>query len=80
MDYADLPISADLVARFQRWTEWHDLSSTLDRRQAADWELHSLYAWGLAIDLKRELGEDYYVEYGGREIHDDPAYMRKHFG
>ena len=46
-------------------------------QQQAEPELHRHYGWSLAIDLKRELGEDYYVEYGGREIHDDHAFMKQ---
>jgi len=31
----------------------------------------------LAVDLKRLLGDDYYIEFGGREIHDDRQYLQE---
>jgi len=76
MSYDSLPISEELIKRFERWTEWHDLSDTRNSYHQADWDLHSKYAWSLAIDLKRELGEDYYVEFRGREIHDDIKFLK----
>jgi hypothetical protein len=75
--YENLPISAELTVRFKRWTDWYNLSDPFNRHAQVDWDLLELYGWSLAIDLKRELGDGYYVEYKGREIHDDIAYTRK---
>lgn len=77
--YADLNLSPGLVGRFNLWTDWHELCHVRDRHRQADWELLGLYGWALAIDLKRELGDDYYVEYRLREIHDDIAYLLREF-
>ena len=77
LSYEGLPISEELRKRFETWTEWHDLSIPEDEEKHADWDLHESYAWSLAIDLKRELGDDYYVEFGGREIHDDIKFLKQ---
>jgi hypothetical protein len=77
LSYEGLPISEELRKRFEAWTEWHDLSIPEDEEKHADWDLHELYAWSLAIDLNRELGDDYYVEVGGREMHDDIKFLKQ---
>jgi hypothetical protein len=42
-----------------------------------DGELFHAYGLSLAVDLKRLLGDDYYIEFGGREIHDDRQYLQE---
>ncbi len=73
--YDLLPISPELRSRFEKWTSWHEPGDGCDRHRQADPFLFGAYAWSLAIDLKRELGEDFYVEYHRREIHDDVRYL-----
>jgi len=75
--YDLLPISSELRGRFEKWTAWHELGDYCDRHRQADPFLFGAYAWSLAIDLKRELGEDFYVECGRREIHDDVKYLEE---
>jgi hypothetical protein len=75
--YEELKLPQWLVDRFEYWTNWHDAHEPWKETPGLDSELWRAYAFSLAIDLKRVLGDDYYVEYGGREIHDDLKYLRQ---
>jgi hypothetical protein len=69
-----------LIDRFDYWTSWHDSCEPWRSRVGVDSELYLAYAMSLAVDLKRHLGEDYYVECNGIEVHDDRAYLLKVYG
>lgn len=75
--YEGLNLPKWLVDRFEYWTTWHDAHEPWKETPGLDSELWRAYAFSLAIDLKRTLGDDYYVEYGGREIHNDLEYLRQ---
>ncbi len=74
--YESLKLPAALVQRFDYWTSWFDAHEPWNGTPGFDTELFRAYGFSLAIDLKRVLGDDFYVEYGGREIHDDREYVR----
>jgi hypothetical protein len=74
-DPAILPVS--LQERFDYWTSWHDFQEPWNGWPGPDNHLFEAYGLALAIDLKRVLGDDYYVEYGDREIHDDREYLQE---
>lgn len=74
--YEALGLPDWLIQRFEYWTSWHDSVEPWSSRLRWDADLYGAYALSLAINLKRFLGDDYYVEYHGREIHDDRAYLR----
>jgi len=66
-----------LKDRFDYWTSWFDSHEPWKATPGLDAELWHAYGFSLAIDLKRVLGDDYYVEYGSREIHDDREYLQE---
>jgi hypothetical protein len=70
-------LPAWLVKRFDFWAAWYDVQEPWNGLPRVDSELFEAYGRSLAIDLKCVLGDDYYVEFGGREIHDDYAYLRE---
>ena len=65
-----------LVERFNYWTSWYDTSKPWKRRELVDDQLFEAYGLSLAIDLKRVLGHDYYIEFRRREIHDDCEFLQ----
>ena len=73
--YEMLKLPTWLVERFDYWTSWFDTHEPWNKTPGLDAELWRAYGFSLAIDLKRVLGDDYYVEYGGREIHDDREFL-----
>jgi hypothetical protein len=77
--YESLDLPQWLIDRFDYWTSWHDIQEPWNSREGVDSALYSAYAMSLAIDLKRHLGDNYYIECNGREIHDDRAYLERHF-
>lgn len=80
ISYESLRLPAWLIERFDYWTSWYELDEPWRSSEKKDSELYRAYALSLAIDLKRVLGGDYYIECGGREIHDDRAYLREKRG
>lgn len=74
--YASLGMPAGLVERFDYWISWYNSYESWNGGAEFDDELFHAYALSLAIDLKRFLGDDYYIEYRNREIHDDREYLR----
>jgi len=81
LSYEGLDLPDWLVERFNYWTEWLESSESWNGHEEPDEDLVRAYKLSLAIDLKRVLGDDYYVECSGREIHDDRTYLqRKNFG
>lgn len=62
LDYANLNLSDELVARFKFWQKWYwDIRS---KREKIDWKTFESYGLALAIDLKLFLGnENYHVSY-----------------
>ena len=79
VEYASLNLPNWLVDRFNYWTQWLESSESWNGHEEPDGILISAYKLSLAIDLKRVLGDDYYVECSGREIHDDKAYLRQKY-
>ncbi len=68
VDYDFVDISKELVSRMEYWCGWRRSSGTHSQGpdfDKADWEA---YGQALAIDLKRELGDNYRVSYEGKEI------------
>lgn len=76
VSYESLGIPKEFIERFNYWTSWYDSYESWNGSPEPDDELFSAYEFALAIDLKRFLGNDYYVECRGREIHDDREYLR----
>ena len=58
-------------------TEWLESSEPWNRHETQDDPLIAAYKMSLGIDLKRVLGDNYYVECSGREIHDDLEYLKR---
>ncbi len=77
INYESLGLPDWLIRRFEYWTAWHDSHEPWRSVVGIDTDLYSAYAMSLAIDLKRFLGKDYYIECNGREVHDDCAYLRE---
>lgn len=75
--YQSLNLPGWLIDRFEYWTDWLGSSESWSGQETPDKILLGAYELSLAIDLKRFLGDDYYIECQGREIHDDRAYLRK---
>lgn len=75
--YKSLNLPIWLIERFEYWTDWLESSAHWNGHERPDKPLIAAYELSLAIDLKRILGDDYYIECQGREIHDDRAYLRK---
>jgi hypothetical protein len=73
----DQEIPAWLLDRFDYWTSWFDVHEPWNSSPGLDGELFHAYGLSLAVDLKRLLGDDYYIEFGGREIHDDRQYLQE---
>jgi hypothetical protein len=75
--YAVLNLPGWLIDRFEYWTDWLESSASWKGHETPDKALLGAYELSLAMDLKRFLGDDYYIECQGREIHDDRAYLLK---
>lgn len=78
--YESLGLPQWMIDRFEYWTSWHDSHEIWKTSPGYDSQLYFAYAMSLAIDLKRFLGDLYYVECNGREVHDDRAYLNALFG
>jgi len=76
-DYEDYDLPDWLVARFDYWTDWWNSWEPWQTRDAEEDYLMDAYVLSLAMDLKRVLGPDYYVEVAGKEIHHDYDKRRK---
>lgn len=77
LDYDALSLPEWLIERFRYWTDWLEASEPWNGHEKQDAELLAAYQLSLGVDLKRVLGDDYYVECSGREIHDDLLYMKR---
>jgi len=77
LDYDMLDLPPWLIERFNYWTEWLESSEPWNRHETQDDPLIAAYKMSLGIDLKRVLGDNYYVECSGREIHDDLEYLKR---
>lgn len=62
VDYKHLPLTAELVGRFEVWQAEYD-SHEPWAPEKFDWEQHAQIADGLARDLKRCVGPHVYVEH-----------------
>ena len=76
ISYESIGLPTWLIARFDYWTSWYDAHRPWQNTPGLDGELFRAYALSLAVDVKRVLGDDYYIEYAGREIHDDRQFLR----
>jgi len=63
-DYDDYPISQDLINRFEYWSSWFDNNDVQEDEPDMDWDNFLAYGLALAVDLKRELGDEYTVIWG----------------
>lgn len=77
VSYESLSIPSWLVERFNYWTQWLESCESWHNHVEWDQELLDAYAFSLATDLKRFLGDQYYIEYKDREVHDDLHYLQK---
>jgi len=75
--YDDALLPSWLRERFDYWTSWFDVQEPWNGSPEPDGKLFHSYGFSLATDLKRVLGDDYYIEYGDREIHDDREYLQE---
>ena len=66
--YENYGIAADLRARFEFWTSWHDAYKVeySDEKNNFDRELYDAYGTALAIELKLFLGDKHRVFYHDR--------------
>lgn len=78
--YESLGLPQWMIGRFEYWTSWHDSHEPWKTTPGYDSQLYFAYAMSLAIDSKRFLGDSFYVECNGREVHDDRAYLGAFFG
>ena len=80
VSYSSLGLPEWLIERFDYWTSWFNAHEPWRDTPGLDGELFRAYAFSLAADLKRVLGDDYYIEYGDREIHDDRDFLKAFHG
>ncbi len=73
VSYESLNLPSWLIDRFNLWTDWYNewepWNSNLNEPEE---ELFEAYGLSLAIDLKRFLESEYYIEYNEMEIEIDP--------